>query len=34
MTVKEIIEEILRLKMIKPQTKEVRLKIKKLQQLL
>jgi len=32
MTTEEIIKEILRLKLIKPQTKEVLLRIKKLQQ--
>jgi len=32
MTTEEIIKEILRLKLIKPQTKEVLLRIRKLQQ--
>jgi len=34
MSPKEILQEILRLKLIIPQTQEIRLKIKKLQQLL
>jgi len=32
MTTKEIIKEILRLKLLKPQTQEIKLRINKLQQ--
>ncbi len=32
MTIIEIVEEIVRLKLIKPQTQEIKLKIQKLQQ--